>query len=488
MKITFTDASKSEIVGFIVDEGGKLPAAAEALDEATGGLLSEAANSGRFSGKSGQQAFVVLPKGSSAKRAALIGGGKAKDRNDRAWERIGASAYKAHANSGFKSLDLNVADADNAARVALGAKLAAYRFDTYRTKLKAEDKPSLTTLNMVTEDTKAAKAAFKPLDAGADGTYLARDLVNLPPNDLHPETYAARIEELAEHGLEIEILGEKELAKLGMNSMLGVGQGSVKESKLGIMRWNGGKEGEAPVALVGKGVCFDTGGISLKPGAGMEDMRGDMGGSAAVVGAMLALAKRKAKANVVGLVGLVENMPDGDAIRPGDILKSASGQTIEVQNTDAEGRLVLCDVLWYVQEHYKPTAIVDLATLTGAIVIGLGHHHAGLFTNDDKLSDQLTAAGLAEGERVWRLPLGPEYDKQLKSKFADMRNIGGRAAGSITAAQFLQRFVNKGQTWAHIDIAGVAWVEGEKAPTDPSWASGFGPRLLDRWIADNYEG
>lgn len=488
MKITFTDASKSEIVGFIVDEGGKLPAAAQALDHETGGLLSEAAGSGRFSGKSGQHAFVVLPKGSSAKRAALIGGGKVKERDDRAWERIGASAYKAHANSGFKSLDLNVADANDAARAALGAKLAAYRFDTYRTKLKTEDKPSLTTLNLVTEDSKAAKAAFKPLDAGADGTYLARDLVNLPPNDLYPASYAARIEELAEHGLEIEILGEKELKKLGMNSMLGVGQGSVKESKLGIMRWNGGKADEAPVALVGKGVCFDTGGVSLKPGAGMEDMRGDMGGSAAVVGAMLALAKRKAKANVVGLVGLVENMPDGDAIRPGDILKSASGQTIEVQNTDAEGRLVLCDVLWYVQEHYQPAAIVDLATLTGAIVIGLGHHHAGLFTNDDTLSDQLTQAGLAEGERVWRLPLGAEYDKQLKSKFADMRNIGGRAAGSITAAQFLQRFINKGQTWAHIDIAGVAWVEGEKAPTDPSWASGFGPRLLDRWIADNYEG
>ena len=382
---------------------------------------------------------------------------------------------------------MHISDVDDAVRAALGAKLAAYRFDNYRTKLKPDDKPSLTGLNLVTEDSKAAKAAFKPLDAAADGTYLARDLVNLPPNDLYPGSYAARIEDLAKHGLEIEILGEKELAKLGMNSMLGVGQGSVKESKLGIMRWNGGKDGDAPVALVGKGVCFDTGGISLKPGAGMEDMRGDMGGSAAVVGTMLALAKRKAKANVVGLVGLVENMPDGDAIRPGDILTSASGQTIEVQNTDAEGRLVLCDVLWYAQEHYKPTAIVDLATLTGAIVIGLGHHHAGLFTNNDKLSDQLTQAGMTEGERVWRLPLGPEYDKQLKSKFADMRNIGGRAAGSITAAQFLQRFVDKGQTWAHLDIAGVAWVEGEKAPTDPSWASGFGPRLLDRWIADNYE-
>ncbi|MEO1554277.1 MAG: leucyl aminopeptidase [Pseudomonadota bacterium] len=488
MKITFTDTAKSDIVGYLIDEGGKLPEAAEAMDKESGGLLTEALIAGRFAGKEGQQAFVVLPKGASAKRALLIGAGKAKSRTDRSLERIGGTIYKAQANSGFKSLAIHVAKSDETARIALGAKLAAYRFDDYRTKLKPEDKPSLSAMSFITDDTKAARATFKPLDAGADGTYLARDLVNMPPNDLYPGSYAEKIEELAEHGLEIEILGEKELKKLGMNSMLGVGQGSVKESKLGIMRWMGGKKDEAPVALVGKGVCFDTGGISLKPGAGMEDMRGDMGGSAAVVGAMLALAKRKAKANVVGLVGLVENMPDGDAIRPGDILKSASGQTIEVQNTDAEGRLVLCDVLWYTQETYKPKAIVDLATLTGAIVIGLGHHHAGLFTNDDKLADQLTQAGLTEGERVWRLPLGPEYDRQLKSKFADMRNIGGRAAGSITAAQFLQRFINDGQVWAHLDIAGVAWVDGEKAPIDPSWASGFGPRLLDRWIADNYEG
>ena len=487
MKITFTDAHKAEIIGFLVEQGGKLPAAASDLDAESGGLLTEAMASGRFEGKVAQQAIVVLPKGSAAKRALLIGTGKSKDLNDRTLERIGGSVFKAQANSGFKSLSVQVDDADAAARIALGAKLAAYRFDDYRTKLKPEDKPSLTSLALVTNDAKAARNSFKPLDAGADGTYLARDLVNMPPNDLYPASYAEKIETLAQYGLEIEILGEKELKKLGMNSMLGVGQGSVKESKLGIMKWMGGKKDDAPVALVGKGVCFDTGGISLKPGAGMEDMRGDMGGSAAVVGAMLALAKRKAKANVVGLVGLVENMPDGDAIRPGDILTSASGQTIEVQNTDAEGRLVLCDVLWYAQKHYAPTAIVDLATLTGAIVIGLGHHHAGLFSNDDTLAGQLTDAGLAEGERVWRLPLGPEYDRQLKSKFADMRNIGGRAAGSITAAQFLQRFINEGQVWAHLDIAGVAWVEGEKAPTDPSWSSGFGPRLLDRWIADNYE-
>ncbi|MEM9377211.1 MAG: M17 family peptidase N-terminal domain-containing protein, partial [Pseudomonadota bacterium] len=342
MKFTFTDVAKADIVGFLIDQNGKLPNSAADLDEESGGLLTEALRSARFDGKVGQQAFIVLPSGASAKRALLIGAGKAKDRNARALERIGATVFKSQADSGFKSISIYAGSGEDAAQIAFGAKLAAYRFDEYRTKLKPDDKPSLTTVNLVTDDVKAAKAAFKPLDARADGTYLARDLVNLPPNDLYPASYAERIEALAEHGLEIEILGEKELADLGMNSMLGVGQGSVKESKLGIMKWSGGKSGDAPVALVGKGVCFDTGGISLKPGAGMEDMRGDMGGSAAVVGAMLSLAKRKAKANVVGLVGLVENMPDGDAIRPGDILKSASGQTIEVQNTDAEGRLVLC--------------------------------------------------------------------------------------------------------------------------------------------------
>lgn len=487
MKITFADTAKTDIVAFIVNKGGELPAAAKEIDNASGGLLSEAMTGGRFEGKKEQQAFVVLPKGLSAKRAVLIGGGDAKKRDDRALEAIGAGLLKANANSGFKSIGLYVADAADAGRIGLGAKLAAYRFDNYFTKLKADQKPSVTSLTIVTDDVKAAKAAFAPLGASADGTYLARDLVNMPPNDLNPETFAEKLKDLGKIGVEVEILGEKALKKLGMNSMLGVGQGSRKESQLGIMKWNGAGDDSDPVILIGKGVCFDTGGISLKPGAGMEDMRGDMGGAAAVTGAMCALASRKAKVNVVGLVGLVENMPDGDAIRPGDILTSASGQTIEVQNTDAEGRLVLCDVLWYAQKHFKPKAMVDLATLTGAIVVALGHHHAGLFTSDDDIAGELTAAGMIEGERVWRLPLGSEYDRLLKSKFADMRNIGGRAAGSITAAQFLKRFVNDGVKWAHLDIAGVAWVDGHKEALDPSWASGFGPRLLDRWIAENYE-
>lgn len=487
MKISFKPETDAQIQTFIIDEDGDLPAAASDLDTQSGGLLSEALAAERFSGKLAQQAIVVMPKSVEARRVVLIGGGKPDTRDAKTFERIGAELVKSQSMSGFKSLALTVEDADSAASAAAGAKLAAYRFDTYFTKLKPSQKPSVKTFTVVTGDEKAAKAAFKPLDAAVDGTYLARDLMNEPPNVLYPESFAARVKELEAEGLEVEILGEAEMTELGMGGLLGVGQGSIRESKLAIMKWMGGKKTDKPVCLVGKGVCFDTGGISLKPGPGMQDMKGDMGGAAAVTGTMLALAKRKAKANVIGLIGLVENMPDGNAIRPGDILTSMSGQTIEVQNTDAEGRLVLCDVLWYAQETFKPQAVVDLATLTGAIVISLGHDNAGLFSNSDEIAEGLTAAGLSTGETVWRMPMGDSYDSLLKSKFADMRNIGGRAAGSITAAQFLKRFIKDGTNWAHLDIAGVAWVEGAKAATDPSWPSGFGPRLLSQWIADKYE-
>ena len=488
MKISFKPQTDAHIQAFIVDQDGGLPAAAGDLDAQSGGLLSEALAAERFSGTLAQQAIIVMPQSVEARRVVLIGGGKPDKRDAKAHERIGAELFKSQSMSGFKSLALTVEDADGAASAAAGAKLAAYRFDTYFTKLKPDQKPSVKTFTLVTGDEKAAKAAYKPLDAATDGTYLARDLMNEPPNVLYPESFAARVKELEAEGLEVEILGEAEMTELGMGGLLGVGQGSVRESKLAIMKWMGGKKSDAPVCLVGKGVCFDTGGISLKPGPGMEDMKGDMGGAAAVTGTLLALAKRKAKANVIGLIGLVENMPDGNAIRPGDILTSMSGQTIEVQNTDAEGRLVLCDVLWYAQETFKPQAVVDLATLTGAIVISLGHDNAGLFSNSDEIAEGLTAAGLTSGETVWRMPLGESYDSLLKSKFADMRNIGGRAAGSITAAQFLKRFIKEGTNWAHLDIAGVAWKEGAKAAADPSWPSGFGPRLLSQWIADKYEG
>ncbi|MEM9738284.1 MAG: leucyl aminopeptidase [Pseudomonadota bacterium] len=487
MKISFESSSDAQIQAMIVDDGVSLPEAAEVLDKASGGLLTEALCAERFTGKVGQQAIVVMPSAVETRRVVLVGGGKPADRKAATYERIGAELIKSQSMSGFKSLALTVSEAEHAASAAAGAKLAAYRFDTYFTKLKDEQKPSLTSFAVITADPGAAQEAFVPLDAETAGTSLARDLMNEPPNVLYPENFAARAKALEVEGLEVEILGEAQMEALGMGSLLGVGQGSIRESQMAIMKWSGGGR-EDPVCLVGKGVCFDTGGISLKPGASMEDMKGDMGGAAAVTGTMLALAKRKAKANVIGLIGLVENMPDGNAIRPGDILTSASGQTIEVQNTDAEGRLVLADVLWYAQEHFKPRAIVDLATLTGAIVISLGHEHAGLFSNSDELAGALSAASETSGEKVWRLPMGETYDGLLKSKFADMRNIGGRAAGSITAAQFLKRFVKDGQAWAHLDIAGVAWREGSKPASDPSWPSGFGPRLLSRWIAENYEG
>ncbi|MEL6569121.1 MAG: leucyl aminopeptidase [Pseudomonadota bacterium] len=487
MKISFKSSADADIQAMIIDDGAGLPDAAKALDDASGGLLTEALAAERFTGKLGQLAIVVMPKSVEARRVVLIGGGKPADRKPATYERIGAELVKSQAMSGFKSLALSVDAPEHAASAAAGAKLAAYRFDTYFTKLKDDQKPNLTDFTVITEEASAAEEAFVPLDAETAGTCLARDLMNEPPNVLYPESFAARAKALEAEGLEVEILGEEKMKALGMGSLLGVGQGSIRESQLAIMKWNGGGS-EDPVCLVGKGVCFDTGGISLKPGAGMEDMKGDMGGAAAVTGAMLALARRKAKANVIGLIGLVENMPDGNAIRPGDILTSASGQTIEVQNTDAEGRLVLADVLWYAQEHFKPRAIVDLATLTGAIVISLGHEHAGLFSNNDELAGAIEGAVEASGEKVWRLPLGEAYDGLLKSKFADMRNIGGRAAGSITAAQFLQRFVNKDVAWAHLDIAGVAWREGNKPASDPSWPSGFGPRLLSRMIAEKYEG
>jgi leucyl aminopeptidase len=284
----------------------------------------------------------------------------------------------------------------------------------------------------------------------------------------------------------VEVLEEKQLRKLGMNALLAVAQGSARPPRVVVMQWRGGAREEVPIAFVGKGVVFDTGGISIKPAANMEEMKGDMAGAAAVTGLMLALATRKARANTVGVIGLVENMPSATATRPGDIVRAMSGTTIEIVNTDAEGRLVRADALWYTQQRFKPRSVIDLATLTGAITVALGHDHAGLFSNDDELAQKLTAAGLATGEKVWRLPMGAAYDKLIESRFADVKNSGGRHGGSITAAQFLQRFV-KDTPWAHLDIAGTG-IGAPASETNTSWAPGFGVALLDRFIRDNHEG
>ena len=373
---------------------------------------------------------------------------------------------------------------DNLIQIGFGATLNTYKFDKYKTKKKT--KKQINEVKIISNNATKLKNKLKNKNSVAEGIFLARDLVNEPSNVLNPEAYAKRIKELSKFGLKVEVLNEAKMKRLGMWSLLGVGRGSQYESQLVIIRWDGNKSKKTkPLCFVGKGVCFDSGGISLKPGNKMEEMIGDMGGSAAVVGLMKTLALRKAKVNVIGVVGLVENMPDGTAQKPGDIVKSMSGQTIEIQNTDAEGRLVLADALWYAQDKYKPEIMIDLATLTGAIVMSLGNKMAGIFSNNDDLSEKLMEAGRVSGDNVWRLPLSESYDKMINSQFADMKNIGMGGAGSITAAQFLKRFVNK-VPWVHIDIAGTA-TGMEKSSVNTSWASGFGVNLLDTLISKFYE-
>jgi len=375
-----------------------------------------------------------------------------------------------------------------ASNLAYGALLKSYRFDKYFTKQPEDKKPSLNKLAIATSANAEAETKFEILNAIADGVFLARDVVSEPPNVIYPESYANRIkDEMKEVGVKVEILDEKDMTKLGMHALLGVGQGSRRDSRVVIMTHMGSDDKKAqPISFIGKGVTFDTGGISLKPSNGMEDMKYDMGGSAAVVGLMKALGGRKAKVNAIGVVGLVENMPDGNAQRPSDVVTSMSGQTIEVLNTDAEGRLVLADVLWYVQDKYKPKFMIDLATLTGAVVVALGTHKAGLMSNDDDLAKQIDAAGTEVAEHFWRLPLGKEYDEQINSKIADMQNISNtKGGGTVTAGQFLQRFVND-TTWAHLDIAGTAWAPKAKGVV-PEGAVGFGVQALDRLVAKYYE-
>ena len=478
-----------------VDGGTLLPAAVKA-DKAVDGALTRALGFSRFKGKPNQMLEVLAPAGVKAARIVVVGLGKPGDLDGARVENAAATVIGRLQGTGETeaTIDLDVPKgakvkgAQFAAHVASGALLKSYTFNAYRTKNLDEHEHKLKTVRVATSDVAGAKRAFGAMEAIANGVFLARDLVNEPPNVLSPQEFAKRAKTiLGKAGVKVEILGEAEMKKLGMGALLGVGQGSERESQLVVMRWNGARGKNAqPVAFVGKGVCFDSGGLSLKTGPGMMGMKGDMGGAAAVTGTMLALAQRKAKVNAVGVIGLVENMPDGKAQRPDDVVKSMSGQTIEVLNTDAEGRLVLADALWYTQTKFKPKFVIDLATLTGAIMVSLGLEHAGLFSNDDRLAKRITDAGIDAGERVWRLPLSPAYDKLLRSKIADMKNIGGPNAGSITAAQFLQRFVDK-TPWAHLDIAGVAWQDGEQKALIPSWGTGWGVRVLNKLVEEHYE-
>ena len=495
MRISFSELRqvKRGVIVVLAEEGGTLLANGGALDASLDGAISRAVAAVAFKG--GKASWLEVPAPSDAVGRVLVAGiGKQAEVGDLALEAVGGGAVGQLATSGEKALAILAEDlagsslglAEVAARIGYGARLGSYRFDKYRTTRKASEKPSLERVAVGVKGPAAARRAFAPLDAIANGVFLTRDLVSEPANVLYPESFAAECRKLVKHGLKVEVLDEARMAKLGMGALLGVGQGSARDSRLVVMRWNGAGVRQRPVAFVGKGVCFDTGGISIKPAGGMEQMKWDMGGAGTVTGLMRALAGRKAKVNAVGVIGLVENMPSGTAQRPGDIVTSMSGQTIEVINTDAEGRLVLADALWYVKERFKPRFMVDLATLTGAMIIALGHEYAGLFANDDELAEQLTAAGEAEAEGIWRLPIGEAYDKQINSDIADMQNVGGRPAGSITAAQFLKRFVDE-VPWAHLDIAGVAWSSKGK-PTVPKGGTGWGVRALDRLVRDHYEG
>lgn len=488
--VPFSAAARGVLVVFCDDSLKFGAVTAKVLGDAAA-TVKRAASASQFKGKNAAILDILAPEGLKATRLIVIGTGKAADLKDADILKVGGVlAGKITGGTDTVTVLAELPDgamtSGQAASVASGVLLRAYKFDRYKTKKKDGDDAAVkATVSIAVEDVAAAKKAFAPEAHIVDGVILARELVNEPPNVLFPVEFARRASELKKLGVVVEVLDVKAMAKLGMGALLGVSQGSTQPGRMVIMRWNGGKKGEQPVAFVGKGVTFDTGGISIKPSGSMEDMKGDMGGAACVVGLMHALAGRKAKCNVVGAIGIVENMPDGNAQRPGDIVTSMSGQTIEIINTDAEGRLVLADVLWYVKEKIKPKFMVDLATLTGAILVALGTEHAGLFSNNDELSERLYAVGQATGEKVWRLPMGPEYDKMMDSQFADMKNAGARNGGSITAAQFLQRFV--GETpWAHLDIAGTA-MGAPKTEINQSWGSGYGVRLLDRLVADYYE-
>jgi leucyl aminopeptidase len=480
------------VVGVFADRN--LGETGAALDAAAGGSLVRAMEAGAFSGKAEETLTVLAPAGLTARRVVLLGLGKPGDLTAAGGQKAGGAIIAALEKAGDAEAAVIIDDVDGAAltstalaaEAAFGAALRSYRFDKYRTKEKPEAKPALQTLTFLCAEPTAAESAFAALAPVAAAVTFARDTVSEPANVIYPETLAERCKGLESPGLKVEVLEPEELRAKGMGALLGVAQGSANSARVVVMRYDGAPDDKdrGPVAFIGKGVTFDSGGISIKSAGGMEDMKWDMAGSAAVIGTMHALAGRKAKVNAVGVVGLVENMPSATAQRPGDVVTSMSGQTIEVINTDAEGRLVLCDCMHYAQEAFKPRLMVDVATLTGAIIVSLGREYAGLFCNNDTLAGDLTAAGAAVGEPLWRLPLGEAYDKDINSDIADMKNIGTPGVGgSITAAQFLKRFVTEDRAWAHLDIAGVAWAKKD-SPTTPKGATAFGVRLLDRFVAD----
>ena len=488
----FGTPAKGVLIVFCDERLNFGPATRKALGSATE-VVGRAAKAERFTGKKNSSLDLVVPAGLKVARLVVLGLGKAAELKPTDFVKLGGVVFGKVPNAAsdatvFGEIPGGPIKSGQAADLAQGVRLRAYAFDRYKTKRKDDDKlPTPRRVTIAVGDVAAARKAYDPRSAVSDGVLIARDLVNEPANVLYPEEFARRAGALKKFRVSVEVLDTKAIRKLGMNALLGVGQGSAHESRVVVMRWNGGKAGEAPVAFIGKGVCFDTGGISIKPAASMEDMKGDMAGAACVVGLMHALAARKARINAVGVIGLVENMPDGNAQRPGDIVKSMSGQTIEIINTDAEGRLVLADVIWYAAQRFKPKFIVDLATLTGAIIVALGQEYAGMFSNNDQLADRLTKSGTETGELVWRMPLAPEYDKMIDSKFADMKNTGGsRWAGAITAAQFIKRFVDDKTPWAHLDIAGTGF-DSRQTDINRSWGSGWGVRLLERLAADYYE-
>jgi leucyl aminopeptidase len=483
MQVSFNSAATpagARLVARIVEQG-KLPDDFERT-------VAEGARAARFTGKTGQVFEGFVERDGEVVRLALAGAGPNGDGRQAALERAGAALAAKYLTSGEDTIALDAAglDAEAVASVLLGLRLRAWRHDAYRTKLKDEQKRTLARVEVFAAP-KGADAAWKVEEALAEGVEFTRALVSEPPNIVYPESFVERcLERFKGTGAELSFLGEAEMKKLGMGALLGVNQGSARAPRLLVIKWLGGRKGAQPTVFVGKGVTFDTGGISIKPAAGMEDMKWDMGGAGAVAGAMLGFALRKAKANVIGVCGLVENMPDGNAQRPGDIVTTMSGQTVEVINTDAEGRLVLCDALTWAQMEFKPAQVIDLATLTGAMIISLGHEHGGLFANDDGLADKLLKAGLASGDKLWRFPLSPAYDKLIDSQIADMKNVGPRWAGSITAAQFIKRFVDDATPWAHLDIAGMVWADKPGATWDKG-ATGYGVRLIDRFVRDTLE-